>query len=93
MSGMQPEQTLQMSRMYRLQWEEAQDCFVLLYPEGMVQLNGPAGEILSLIDGTRTNADIITSLEEKFPDAEGIAGDVLAFLAEAHQNHWLSVVA
>lgn len=93
MSGMQPEQTLQMSRMYRLQWEEAQDCFVLLYPEGMVQLNGPAGEILSLIDGTRTNADIIASLEDKFPDAEGIADDVLAFLTEAHQNHWLSVVA
>ena len=32
--------------MYRLQWEEAQQRWVLLYPEGMVRLNGPAGEDL-----------------------------------------------
>ena len=31
---------------FRLQWEPAQDCHVLLYPEGMVKLNGSAGEIM-----------------------------------------------
>ena len=31
---------------FRLQWEPAQDCHVLLYPEGMVKLNGSAGEII-----------------------------------------------
>ncbi|MDE2616178.1 MAG: pyrroloquinoline quinone biosynthesis peptide chaperone PqqD, partial [Burkholderiales bacterium] len=27
----------------RLQWEEVQKAWVLLYPEGMVKLNGSAG--------------------------------------------------
>ena len=30
---------------FRLQWEEAQSAYVLLYPEGMVQLNPSAAEI------------------------------------------------
>ena len=33
---------------FRLQWEAAQNAHVLLYPEGMVKLNGPAAEILKL---------------------------------------------
>ena len=36
---------------FRLQWEPAQGCFVLLYPEGMVKLNQSAGEILKRCDG------------------------------------------
>ena len=35
-----------LSAMYRLQWEEVQQSWVLLYPEGMVKLNGSAGEII-----------------------------------------------
>ena len=34
--------------MYRLQFEPAQDCWVLLYPEGLVKLNGPASEIMTV---------------------------------------------
>ena len=34
------------ARGFRLQWEPAQNAHVLLYPEGMVKLNGSAGEIL-----------------------------------------------
>ena len=30
-------------RGFRLQWEQAQGCHVLLYPEGMVKLNGKIG--------------------------------------------------
>ena len=33
-------------RGFRLQWEPAQNAYVLLYPEGMIKLNGSAGEIL-----------------------------------------------
>ena len=36
-------------RRFRLQWEPAQDCHVLLYPEGMVKLNQSAGEILKRV--------------------------------------------
>ncbi|MGZ8200697.1 MAG: pyrroloquinoline quinone biosynthesis peptide chaperone PqqD, partial [Methylosarcina sp.] len=34
-----PEQTIQFSPMHRLQWEEVQKKHVILYPEGMVELN------------------------------------------------------
>ncbi len=35
----------------RLQWEPAQNAHVLLYPEGMIKLNGSAGEIMKRCDG------------------------------------------
>ncbi len=41
------------ARGFRLQWEPAQNAHVLLYPEGMVKLNGSAGEILKRCDGSR----------------------------------------
>ena len=31
----------------QLQWEAAQEAHVLLYPEGMIKLNGSAGAIVS----------------------------------------------
>ena len=41
------------SPLHRLQWEEAQQRYVILYPEGLVELNLSAAEILKLCDGTR----------------------------------------
>lgn len=80
-----------LNRMFRFQWEQAQDSYVLLYPEGMIQLNGPAGEILALVDGERSVDAITRVLESKFPDAEGIGGDVLEFLADAQAQRWITV--
>jgi pyrroloquinoline quinone biosynthesis protein D len=77
------------NRQFRLQWEDAQHKYVLLYPAGMVKLNGPAGEILIRCDGDKTVAVIIDELKVKFPDATSIAADVNAFLDEACQNQWL----
>lgn len=76
---------------FRLQWEPAQSSHVLLYPEGMVQLNGPAGEILVKVDGERMVTQIISTLEQKFPEAEGIAEDVLAFMVEAYEKNWITL--
>lgn len=73
---------------FRFQWEEAQQCFVLLYPEGMVKLNTAAGEILKQCDGERTVAEIIGELERLFPGAD-LQSDVLAFLAEARDKRWI----
>ncbi|RKT47097.1 pyrroloquinoline quinone biosynthesis peptide chaperone PqqD [Thiocapsa rosea] len=75
--------------MFRLQWEEAQGCHVLLYPEGMVRLNGPAGEILKRCDGTRTVAQIIDDLCVWFPGVESLPDDVYTFLRVAHENQWI----
>ncbi|OHC11754.1 MAG: pyrroloquinoline quinone biosynthesis protein PqqD, partial [Pseudomonadales bacterium GWC1_66_9] len=51
-------------RGFRFQWEPAQDCHVLLYPEGMVKLNGSAGAILAEVDGVRSIAAIVAGLRE-----------------------------
>ncbi len=77
------------NRQFRLQWEAAQDCYVLLYPEGMVKLNPSAGEILSRCDGERSVQTIIDQLVQQFPEAENIDRDILTFLAEARRNQWL----
>jgi pyrroloquinoline quinone biosynthesis protein D len=74
----------------RLQWEPAQEAHVLLYPEGMVKLNGSAGAILSRCDGVRTVADIVADLERTYAVA-GLAGDVRAFVTLALERRWLEV--
>ena len=74
----------------RLQWEPAQEAHVLLYPEGMVKLNGSAGAILSRCDGVRTLADIVADLERAY-DTSGLAEDVRAFVTMALEKRWLEL--
>jgi pyrroloquinoline quinone biosynthesis protein D len=73
---------------YRLQWEAAQNAHVLLYPEGMVKLNGSAGEILKRCDGQRTVAEITADLERTF-ETQGLTGEVEAFISFAIGKGWL----
>ena len=75
-------------RGFRLQWEEAQQAHVLLYPEGMVKLNGSAGEILTRCDGTTPVAGIVAELEKRFATT-GLEADVLAFLRMAQERRWV----
>jgi pyrroloquinoline quinone biosynthesis protein D len=63
----------------RLQWDEVRERHVLLYPEGLVTLNDTGVAILTLCDGERTLADVVTTLEERYRTA-GLAGDVATFL-------------
>jgi pyrroloquinoline quinone biosynthesis protein D len=74
----------------RLQFEAAQDAHVLLYPEGMVKLNGSAGAILSRCDGVRTLADIVADLERSY-GATGLGPDVSAFVALALERRWVEL--
>ncbi len=74
---------------FRLQWEPAQDCHVLLYPEGMVKLNGSAGEIMKRCDGQRSVAAIVADLEQAF-STTGLDGEVLAFIRIAADKRWLT---
>jgi len=73
---------------FRLQWEEVQQAWVLLYPEGMVKLNGSAGEILRRCDGSREVGAIVVELEQAFT-ATGLEGDVRAFLDLAAAQQWV----
>lgn len=83
-----PDQLIKFSPMHRLQWEEAQQKDVILYPEGMVELNQSSAEILKLCDGTRKLAQIVSDLEEKF-STSGLTNDITAFLEVALQNGWI----
>jgi pyrroloquinoline quinone biosynthesis protein D len=74
--------------MYRLQWEEAQQCHVLLFPEGMIKLNGPAAEILKRCDGKTSVAALVADLETTFGEAD-LRADVIEFLEQAHGRHWV----
>jgi pyrroloquinoline quinone biosynthesis protein D len=74
---------------FRLQWEPAQNCYVLLYPEGMVKLNDSAGEILKRCDAQRNVTAIVTDIEYTH-SLKGIAADVLAFVELAGKKQWLA---
>lgn len=79
-----------LNRLFRLQWEEAQQCHVLLYPEGMVKLNQSAGEILKRCDGTRAVDQIVADLERTF-ETTGLRDDVRAFLEIAAKQKWVEL--
>ncbi len=74
---------------HRLQWEEAQQCFVLLYPEGMVTLNPSAAEVLKRCDGSHDFDGIVADLRQRFPDAGSLETDVANFVREALQRGWI----
>ncbi|MFM0418990.1 pyrroloquinoline quinone biosynthesis peptide chaperone PqqD [Paraburkholderia aromaticivorans] len=73
---------------FRLQWEGVRDTYVLLSPDGTVNLNPSAGEILVRCDGTRELDDIIGELEDLFR-ASDLAADVYRFIDHARQRGWL----
>lgn len=77
-----------LSRRFRLQYEEAQSRWVLLYPEGMVQLNPSAAEILQRCNGERTLDGIVAELETAF-NAKGISPEVQSLLEEGQRRGWI----
>ncbi len=83
-----PEQPINFSPLHRLQWEEAQQKDVILYPEGMVELNQSSAEILKLCDGSRNLIQIVAELEDKFATT-GLKNDISAFLDVALKNGWI----
>ncbi|WP_459992352.1 pyrroloquinoline quinone biosynthesis peptide chaperone PqqD [Methylosoma difficile] len=86
--ALDPDKPIRFSSTHRLQWEEAQQKTVILYPEGMVELNQSSAEILKCCDGVRNLAQIINALEEKFATS-GLANDITAFLEVALQHGWI----
>ena len=84
------EQIASVAKPYRIQFEDAQNCWVLLYPEGMVKLNGPAGEILSRCDGVKDINSVIEELETAF-EQQGLEKDVISFLEIALEKRWVTL--
>jgi pyrroloquinoline quinone biosynthesis protein D len=75
--------------MYRLQHEPAQQCWVLLYPEGMVKLNTSAAEILRRCDGATSIEQLVAGLERDYAPAD-VRADACRFLNDAHERGWLA---
>jgi pyrroloquinoline quinone biosynthesis protein D len=90
--ALDPQLPLTFSLLHRLQWEEAQQKHVILYPEGMVELNATAAEILTLCDGTRTLNDIVDHLERKF-ETTGLKDDICEMLEASLANGWIRQLA
>lgn len=72
----------------RLQFEPAQDTWVLLYPEGMVKLNPSASAILQRCNGQHTTNGIVSELEAAFATT-GIAPQVVDLLKEGVRRGWI----
>lgn len=78
-----------LARHYRFQWEEAQGCYVLLFPEGMIKLNGGAGEVIKRLDGKKNVAAVVDELKTAFPDAPDLEADVVAMIELAADKAWI----
>ena len=76
-----PAAPIELHRQFRFQWEQAQNAYVLLYPEGLVRLEGSAGEIMKRVD-------IVHDLEAAFPGVD-LRADVVEFLEKAHGKGWI----
>ena len=74
---------------HRFQWEEAQQNYVILFPEGMVKLHGGAGEILKRLDGKVSVGDVVADLKATFPEAENIENDIVGMFELAVSKGWL----
>ena len=70
----------------RLQTDSITHQSVLLYPEGVVELNETAHEILNRCDG-RTVLEIVSELAEEYEaDAQALAADIRETLADLKQR-------
>lgn len=87
----EPNNLLAFSSLHRLQWEPAQEKHVILYPEGMVELNATAAEILQLCDGKHTLDGIVSELEAKF-ETSGLKQDISNMLEAAINNGWIKEI-
>ncbi|MCG9751011.1 pyrroloquinoline quinone biosynthesis peptide chaperone PqqD [Vibrio brasiliensis] len=84
--------TPELNPLFRLQYEQAQSCYVLLYPEGMVKLNQSAAEILKQVNGVDSVSLIHQKLTAQFPEASDILSDIREFLAIAYDKKWIRYV-
>ena len=74
---------------HRFQWEEAQQSYVILFPEGMVKLHGGAGEVIKRLDGKASVGDVVAELKVAFPDAVGIEADIIGMFEMAYGKAWI----
>jgi pyrroloquinoline quinone biosynthesis protein D len=75
-----PDYVPKLWRLARLDFDAVRQRHVLLYPEGAVLLNDTGHAILELCDGTRTVAQIICVLSERY--GADVTADVTEYLSQ-----------
>lgn len=78
---------VEISPLYHFRWEESQQAYVMLYPEGVVKLNETGAAILQLCDGRHTTEEIISELNEKY--TTDVTESVNKFLEVSHAKGWI----
>jgi pyrroloquinoline quinone biosynthesis protein D len=72
----------------RLQMDKVTDGPVLLYPEGVLELNGTAHAILNLCNGAATVDEIITALSTEYEVEEAVLrADAMQCLDDLLDRH------
>ena len=87
-SGIDLDARPRIAGLFRLQWEEVQKSWVLLYPEGMVKLNDSSAEILRRCNGERSIEAMVADLQILF-NVKGIAPQVRELLQEGMRRGWI----
>ncbi len=87
-ASFEAEDRIGLGRHIRVQWEDAQQAWVLLYPKGNVRLNATAGAILKHCLEDISVGALIATLRQEFDGAD-LAADVHAFLEVAHDKGWI----
>jgi pyrroloquinoline quinone biosynthesis protein D len=81
-----------LARGVRLQTDPATGNRVLLFPEGVLELNETAQDILTRCEG-RTVTGIIQELAEEYDaDSDALAADVLETLADLQQRKLIELM-
>ena len=80
-----------LARGVRLETDFATGKSILLFPEGIVELNETAHEILTRCDG-RTVSEIMEALAEEYDaDQAALASDVRETLADLHERRLIEL--
>lgn len=79
--------------LFLFRWEDSQNAYVLLYPEGIVKLNATAAAILKYCNGEYTVNQSIDALSDEFEGAarEAIAQSVVKFLEVSRDKGWIKL--
>jgi pyrroloquinoline quinone biosynthesis protein D len=82
----------QLAKGVRLQVDSITGKSVLLYPEGILELNETAQDILCRCDG-RSVAEIVQGLAQQYDaDTDTLGADVRETLADVHQRKLIEII-
>jgi len=80
---------IEIDPMYLFRWEEPQQAYVMLYPEGVIKVNDTGAAILKLCDGINTVAELVSELNDIY--TTDVTDSINKFLEVAHAKGWIRI--